>query len=139
MQYAENIFHKLRGKDRSWSAVPVVMELKADGNVDNALSEAKSYARGLRRNKMRLLTNADKVICIGVNPNEPKDSYKISEVASEIIRNQEPIMQSLLNTVYGNGDNENKVNEIETLLGQVYYTFPSEQYTGNYLSRFLLG
>lgn len=129
----------VRGKDRSWSAVPVVMELKADGNVDNALSEAKSYARGLRRNKMRLLTNADKVICIGVNLNEPKDSYKISEVASEIIRNQEPIMQSLLNTVYGNGDNENKVNEIETLLGQVYYTFPSEQYTGNYLSRFLLG
>ncbi|WP_341814265.1 hypothetical protein [Wolbachia endosymbiont (group A) of Machimus atricapillus] len=126
----------VRGKERSWSAVPVVMELKAEGNVNNALTEAESYARGLRRNKMRLLTNADKAICIGINLNEQKKSYKISEVASKIKRNEEPIMQSLFNTVYSNEDTQNRM---ENLLGQVYYTFPSEQYTRDYLSRFLLG
>ncbi|WP_265032677.1 PD-(D/E)XK nuclease domain-containing protein [Wolbachia endosymbiont (group A) of Sicus ferrugineus] len=126
----------VRGKERSWSAVPLVMELKAEGNVNNALTEAESYARGLRRNKMRLLTNADKAICVSINLNEQKKSYKISEVASKIKRNEEPIMQSLFNTVYSNEDTQNRM---ENLLGQVYYTFPSEQYTRDYLSRFLLG
>ncbi|KAB2977733.1 hypothetical protein LBW99_06090 [Wolbachia endosymbiont of Nasonia oneida] len=127
----------VRGEVRSWSATPVIMELKAKGNVDNALEEAKSYAKGLRRNKMRMLTNADEAICMGINLNEPRDYYKISEVASEVKRNEEPIMQSLVNIVYGNG--QDKVKEVKTLLGQLYYTFPPEQYTKDYLSRLLLG
>jgi hypothetical protein len=126
----------VRGKEPFWSAVPVVMELKAEGNVDNALSGAESYARGLRRNRMCLLTNADKANCVGINLNEQRKSYKISELASEIKRNEEPVMQSLFNTVYSNEDTQNRM---ENLLGQVYYTFPSEQYTRDYLSRFLLG
>ncbi|MGL9762026.1 MAG: hypothetical protein ACR5LB_07650 [Wolbachia sp.] len=85
---------------------------------------------------MRLLTNADKAICVGINLNRRKDPYKISEVASKIKRNEESIMQSLFNTVYSNEDTQNRM---KNLLGQVYYTFPSEQYTRDYLSHFLLG
>lgn len=129
----------VRGEVRSWLATPVIMELKAKGNVDNALEEAKIYARGLRRNKMRMLTNSDKAICMGINLNEPRDYYKISEVASEVKRNEEPIMQSLINIVYGNNQSEVKVGKVKELLGQLYYTFPPEQYTKDYLSRFLLG
>ncbi|MGL9731624.1 MAG: hypothetical protein ACR5KX_02250 [Wolbachia sp.] len=84
---------------------------------------------------MRLLINADKAICVGINLNRRKDPYKISEVASKIKRNEEPIMQSLFNMVYSNEDTQNRM---ENLLGQVYYTFPSEQYTRDYLSRFYL-
>lgn len=49
------------------------MELKAKGHVENALSEALSYARGLRRNKIRLLTNSVEAICMGINLNEQQD------------------------------------------------------------------
>ncbi len=129
----------VRGGGRSWKAVPVIMELKPKGSVENALSEASSYARGLLRNKMRLLTNSEHVICMGVNLNDRKDSYIISDQPSKIKRNEKPVMQSLLDIVYSDEECKDKESQVKNLLGQLYYTFPSEQYTRDYLSRFLLG
>ncbi|WP_264731826.1 hypothetical protein [Wolbachia endosymbiont (group A) of Sphaerophoria taeniata] len=129
----------VRGKSRSWTAIPIVMELKVNDNVENALTEASSYARGLRRNKMRLLTNSEYAICMGVNLNEQEDSYIISNKPSQIKRNEEPFVQSLLDIVYSDEKCKDKESQVKNLLGQLYYTFPSEQYTRYYLSRFLLG
>ncbi len=140
--YSDIVF-LVRGGGRSWKAVPVIMELKPKGSVENALSEASSYARGLLRNKMRLLTNSEHVICTGVNLNDQGDSYIISDQPSQIKRNEKPVMQSLmqslLDIVCSNEKCKDKESQVKDLLGELYYTFPSEQYTRDYLSRFLLG
>lgn len=140
--YSDIVF-LVRGEGRSWNAISVIMELKPKGSVENALTEALSYARGLRYNKRRLLTNSENVICVGVNLNDQGDSYIISDQPSQIKRNEKPVMQSLvqslLDIVCSNEKCKDKESQVKDLLGELYYTFPSEQYTRDYLSRFLLG
>lgn len=136
--YSDIVF-LVRGEGRSWNAVSVIMELKPKGSVENALTEALSYARGLRYNKRRLLTNSENVICVGVNLNDQGDSYIISDQPSKIKRDEKPVMQSLLDIVCSDEECKDKESQVKDLLGELYYTFPSEQYTRDYLSRFLLG
>ena len=60
-----------RGKDRSLNVVPIIIELKAGtghGTTSNdALEQAKDYAKGFQLNTMHVLTISDNVLCVGVN------------------------------------------------------------------------
>ncbi|UIP92596.1 hypothetical protein JSQ73_005455 [Wolbachia endosymbiont of Anopheles demeilloni] len=61
----------VRGPDRAIDSVPILIELKAgtEGQVDpsDALEKAKGYIEGFRPNKIRILTNADNAIAVGLN------------------------------------------------------------------------
>lgn len=61
----------VRGPNRAIDSVPILIELKAgtEGQVDpsDALRQAEDYIEGFRPNKMRILTNADNAIAVGLN------------------------------------------------------------------------
>ncbi|WP_341812410.1 hypothetical protein [Wolbachia endosymbiont (group A) of Conops quadrifasciatus] len=138
-----------RGKDRSLNAVPIIIELKAGegrGTTSNdALEQAKDYAKGFQPNTMRVLTISDNVLCVGLN----LDSTEGEKFSMHISPREDreialPTMQALLKEASdwnGRQDTITNVKEkIKQLLERVYHTFPgTPEKGGNYFSRFLLG
>ena len=133
----------VRGIERARRAIPVVIELKTGlgtdkdkNNLNVARSQAKSYATGISPDKMRMYTLTRDVIYMGANLAGVGKCYTVPE-SIQIERNEVPLIQSLSDTSIG--VSEQVADDIAWMLSRVYYTFPPEQYVGNYLSRFLFG
>ncbi|WP_253303211.1 ankyrin repeat domain-containing protein [Wolbachia endosymbiont of Phyllotreta cruciferae] len=138
-----------RGKDRSLNAVPIIIELKAgtgrDTTPNDALEQAKGYAKGFQPNTMRVLTISDNVLCVGLN----LDSIESEKFSMHISPREDreiapPTMQALLKEASdwnGRQDTITNVKEkIKQPLERIYHTFPgTPEKGGNYFSRFLLG
>ena len=138
-----------RGKERSLNAVPIIIELKAgtgrDTTPNDALEQAKGYAKGFQPNTMRVLTVSDNVLCVGLNL-DSIESEKFSMYISPP-REREPApptIQKLLEvTSSWNGERSTITDITEKIkqpLERIYHTFPgTPEKGGNYFSRFLLG
>ncbi|WCR58421.1 hypothetical protein [Wolbachia endosymbiont of Ctenocephalides felis wCfeJ] len=136
-----------RGKNRLPNAVPIIIELKAGighgKELDDALEQAKGYAKGFQPNTTRVLTISDNVLCVGLNLDSTKKfSMHISPREDREIA--PPTMQALLKEASdwnGRQDTTTNVKEkIKQPLERIYHTFPgTPEKGGNYFSRFLLG
>ncbi|WP_265027614.1 ankyrin repeat domain-containing protein [Wolbachia endosymbiont (group B) of Chorthippus parallelus] len=136
-----------RGKDRSLNAVPIIIELKAGTGrgttPENALEQAKDYAKGFQPNTMRVLTISDNVLCVGLNlDSTEKFSMYISPPADR--KPARPTIQKLLEVTSSWSGEESAIadlkKEIKQPLERIYHTFPgTPEKGGNYFSRFLLG
>ncbi|MFT4328248.1 MAG: hypothetical protein AB3P07_06835, partial [Wolbachia pipientis] len=138
-----------RGKDRSLNAVPIIIELKAGTGrgttPENALEQAKDYAKGFQPNTMRVLTISDNVLFVGLN----LDSTESEKFSMHISPREDreiapPTMQALLKEASdwdGRQDTITNVKEkIKRPLERIYHTFPgTPEKGGNYFSRFMLG
>ncbi|WP_265042244.1 hypothetical protein [Wolbachia endosymbiont (group B) of Melanostoma mellinum] len=136
----------VRGPNRAVDSVPILIELKAgtEGQVDpnDALEQAKGYIEGFRPNKMRVLTNADNTIAVGLNLDNA-EPFK-TEV-KPIKQPPAPLMEEFIELV-GKWDNQSAYEEffkreVKDLLSSEYYTFPANKETKDhyYFSRDILG
>ncbi|WP_353278499.1 hypothetical protein [Wolbachia endosymbiont (group A) of Udea olivalis] len=136
----------VRGPNRAVDSVPILIELKAgtEGQVDpnDALEQAKGYIEGFRPNKMRILTNADNAIAVGLNLDNA-EPFK-TEV-KPIKQPPAPLMEEFIELV-GKWDNQSAYEEffkreVKDLLSSEYYTFPANKETKDhyYFSRDILG
>ncbi|WP_264685239.1 ankyrin repeat domain-containing protein [Wolbachia endosymbiont (group B) of Parapoynx stratiotata] len=136
----------VRGPNRAIDSVPILIELKAgtEGQVDpsDALEQAKDYIKGFRPNKMRILTNADNAIAVGLNLD---DAEPFKTEVQPIKQPPAPLMEEFIELV-GEWDNqqiseEDFKQEITDLLSSEYHTFPANKETKDhyYFSRDILG
>ncbi|WP_265028006.1 ankyrin repeat domain-containing protein [Wolbachia endosymbiont (group A) of Calamotropha paludella] len=136
----------VRGPNRAVDSVPILIELKAgtEGQVDpsDALEQAKGYIEGFRPNKMRILTNADNAIAVGLNLDNA-EPFK-TEV-KPIKQPPAPLMEEFIELV-GEWDNQSISEEVfkrkvKDLLSSEYHTFPANKETKDhyYFSRDILG
>ncbi|QJT96562.1 hypothetical protein HGO53_01060 [Wolbachia endosymbiont of Diaphorina citri] len=136
----------VRGPNRAVDSVPILIELKAgtEGQVDpsDALRQAEDYIKGFRPNKMRILTNADNAIAVGLNLDNA-EPFK-TEV-KPIKQPPAPLMEEFIELV-GEWDNQSISEEVfkrkvKDLLSSEYHTFPANKETKDhyYFSRDMLG
>ncbi|QJT94912.1 ankyrin repeat domain-containing protein [Wolbachia endosymbiont of Diaphorina citri] len=136
----------VRGPNRAVDSVPILIELKAgtEGQVDpsDALRQAEDYIEGFRPNKMRILTNADNAIAVGLNLDNA-EPFK-TEV-KPIKQPPAPLMEEFIELV-GEWDNQSISEEVfkrkvKDLLSSEYHTFPANKETKDhyYFSRDMLG
>ncbi|WP_264686539.1 ankyrin repeat domain-containing protein [Wolbachia endosymbiont (group B) of Rhopobota naevana] len=136
----------VRGPNRAVDSVPILIELKAgtEGQIDpsDALEQAKDYIKGFRPNKMRILTNADNAIAVGLNLD---DAEPFKTEVQPIKQPPAPLMEEFIELV-GEWDNqqiseEDFKQEITDLLSSEYHTFPANKETKDhyYFSRDILG
>ncbi|BET29089.1 hypothetical protein wCauATS_12910 [Wolbachia pipientis] len=136
----------VRGPNRAVDSVPILIELKAgtEGQVDpsDALRQAEDYIKGFRPNKMRILTNADNAIAVGLNLDNA-EPFK-TEV-KPIKQPTAPLMEEFIELV-GEWDNQSISEEVfkrkvKDLLSSEYHTFPANKETKDhyYFSRDMLG
>ncbi|WP_341823962.1 ankyrin repeat domain-containing protein [Wolbachia endosymbiont (group A) of Udea olivalis] len=136
----------VRGPNRAIDSVPILIELKAgtEGQVDpsDALRQAEDYIEGFRPNKMRILTNADNAIAVGLNLD---DAEPFKTEVQPIKQPPAPLMEEFIELV-GEWDNqqiseEDFKQEITDLLSSEYNTFPANKETKDhyYFSRDILG
>ncbi|MFT4314524.1 MAG: hypothetical protein AB3P11_05550 [Wolbachia pipientis] len=136
----------VRGPNRAVNSVPILIELKAgtEGQVDpsDALRQAEGYIKGFRPNKMRILTNADNAIAVGLNLDNA-EPFK-TEV-KPIKQPPAPLMEEFIELV-GKWDNQPAYEEVfkrevKDLLSSEYHTFPANKETKDhyYFSRDILG
>ncbi|WP_264704376.1 ankyrin repeat domain-containing protein [Wolbachia endosymbiont (group B) of Apotomis betuletana] len=136
----------VRGPNRAIDSVPILIELKAgtEGQVDpsDALEQAKDYIKGFRPNKMRILTNADNAIAVGLNLDDA-EPFK-TEVQS-IKQPPAPLMEEFIKLAHRWNNQqiseEDFKQEITDLLSSEYHTFPANKETKDhyYFSRDILG
>lgn len=136
----------VRGPDRAVDSVPILIELKAgtEGQVDpnDALEQAKGYIEGFRQNKMRILTNADNAIAVGLNLDNA-EPFK-TEV-KPIKQPPAPLMEEFVKLAHRWNNQqiseEDFKQEIAGLLSSEYHTFPANKETKDhyYFSRDILG
>jgi hypothetical protein len=102
----------VRGPNRAVDSVPILIELKAgtEGQVDpsDALRQAEDYIKGFRPNKMRILTNADNAIAVGLNLDNA-EPFK-TEV-KPIKQPPAPLMEEFIELV-GEWDNQSISEEV---------------------------
>jgi hypothetical protein len=140
-----------RGEERTLDSIPIIIELKAGTGagttLNDALEQAKGYAKKFQLNTMRVLTTSDNVLCVGLNFDSTENSkfqtYLSPGNEREIIP---PTMQALLEATSGwNGEDNTKQvleKQIQETLEHAYNIFPdtvSEEKGGNYFSGFLSG
>ncbi|WP_341816145.1 ankyrin repeat domain-containing protein [Wolbachia endosymbiont (group B) of Elophila nymphaeata] len=136
----------VRGPNRAIDSVPILIELKAgtEGQVDpsDALEQAKDYIKGFRPNKMRILTNADNAIAVGLNLD---DAEPFKTEVQPIKRPPAPLMEEFIELI-GKWDNQLAYEEVfkrevKDLLSSEYHTFPANKETKDhyYFSRDMLG
>lgn len=136
----------VRGPNRAVDSVPILIELKAgtEGQVDpsDALRQAEDYIKGFRPNKMRILTNADNAIAVGLNLDNA-EPFK-TEV-QPIKQPPAPLMEEFVKLVHRWNNQqiseEDFKREIAGLLSSEYHTFPANKETKDhyYFSRDILG
>lgn len=136
----------VRGPDRAIDSVPILIELKAgtEGQVDpsDALEQAKGYIEGFRPNKMRILTNADNAIAVGLNLDNA-EPFK-TEV-KPIKQPPAPLMEEFVKLAHRWNNQqiyeEDFKQEIAGLLSSEYHTFPANKETKDHycFSRDMLG
>ena len=128
----------VRGDERSPAAIPVIIELKKEGeDVYKALEEVRWYARGWRVNKMRFLSAARTAIGVAL---DLKGGQREIDSGLEILPpSKVPLLQLLMGELYTTSEVHKKEGKIKSMLGEVYYSFPNTESSFNYLSRFLLG
>lgn len=136
----------VRGPNRAVDSVPILIELKAgtEGQVDpsDALEQAKGYIEGFRPNKMRILTNAENAIAVGLNLDNA-EPFK-TEV-KPIKQPYSPLMEKILTDIRDwNGDQHTGAQleeQIKSALSSEYHTFPANKETKDhyYFSRDILG
>ncbi|WP_341808579.1 hypothetical protein [Wolbachia endosymbiont (group E) of Neria commutata] len=137
----------VRGPDRAVDSVPILIELKTGTEGKKitpsyALEEAKDYVKGFRSNKMRILTNANNVVVVGLNL-DFKESFEVK--VEPIKQPSSPLMEEFIKLA--NRWNNQQVSEedfkqkIVDLLSSEYYTFPGNKETRDifYFSRYILG
>lgn len=144
--YAD-IFLLIRGDGRSFESTPMIVELKTGSvRATDGRDEARWYARALRINKMRMLTDATRVLCVGLN----MLNNMRAEIIEEQIRDPDfPSLRRLISLAVhyrDEGEEEGQRRNIfgvediiRQLVSEVYYSFPCTQDTHNHLSRFFLG
>ncbi|WP_264707969.1 Ulp1 family isopeptidase [Wolbachia endosymbiont (group B) of Agriphila straminella] len=136
----------VRGPNRAVDSVPILIELKAgtEGQIDpsDALEQAKDYIKGFRANKMRILTNADNAIAVGLNLD---DAEPFKTEVKPIKRPPAPLMEEFIELI-GKWDNQLAYEEVfkrevKDLLSSEYHTFPANKETKDhyYFSRDMLG
>ncbi|WP_264377026.1 ankyrin repeat domain-containing protein [Wolbachia endosymbiont (group B) of Ochlodes sylvanus] len=136
----------VRGSNRAVDSVPILIELKAgtEGQVDpsDALRQAEDYIKGFRANKMRILTNADNAIAVGLNLD---DAEPFKTEVKPIKRPPAPLMEEFIELI-GKWDNQLAYEEVfkrevKDLLSSEYHTFPANKETKDhyYFSRDILG
>jgi hypothetical protein len=136
----------VRGPNRAVDSVPILIELKAgnEGQVtsSDALKQAENYIRGFRPNKMRILTNADNVIAVGLNLDHTEPFR--TEV-KPIKQPPAPLMEEFIELI-GKWDNQSAYEEVfkrevKDLLSSEYYTFSANKETRDiyYFSRYIVG
>ncbi|WP_264707863.1 ankyrin repeat domain-containing protein [Wolbachia endosymbiont (group B) of Agriphila straminella] len=136
----------VRGPNRAVDSVPILIELKAgtEGQIDpsDALEQAKDYIKGFRPNKMRILTNADNAIAVGLNLD---DAEPFKTEVKPIKRPPAPLMEEFIELI-GKWDNQLAYEEVfkrevKDLLSSEYHTFPANKETKDhyYFSRDMLG
>ncbi|WP_264687169.1 hypothetical protein [Wolbachia endosymbiont (group B) of Rhopobota naevana] len=136
----------VRGPNRAVDSVPILIELKAgtEGQIDpsDALEQAKDYIKGFRPNKMRILTNADNAIAVGLNLD---DAEPFKTEVKPIKRPPAPLMEEFIELI-GKWDNQLAYEEVfkrevKDLLSSEYHTFPANKETKDhyYFSRDILG
>ncbi|MBV0900135.1 MAG: hypothetical protein KTV77_05480, partial [Wolbachia endosymbiont of Fragariocoptes setiger] len=149
--YADMIL-LIRGEGRSFSSTPMLVELKRSSigrtNIEMAHQEAQWYARALRKNKMRMLTDANNIICIGLDMRSRDDPIITTNAITDP---RSPLLTRLINLAINNLDTEELISPdgtrtrlrgeqgIRTLIGEAYYGFPSVEDAHNRLSRFIVG
>ncbi|WP_264688716.1 ankyrin repeat domain-containing protein [Wolbachia endosymbiont (group B) of Catoptria pinella] len=136
----------VRGPNRAIDSVPILIELKAgtEGQVDpsDALEQAKDYIKGFRPNKMRILTNADNAIAVGLNLD---DAEPFKTEVQPIKQPPAPLMEEFVKLAqrWNNQQisEEDFKQEIAGLLSSEYHTFPANKETKDhyYFSRDILG
>ncbi|MCM1002531.1 hypothetical protein, partial [Wolbachia pipientis] len=136
----------VRGPGRAVDSVPILIELKAgtEGQVDpnDALEQAKGYIEGFRPNKMRVLTNADNAIAVGLNLDNA-ESFK-TEV-KPIKQPSSPLMEKILTDIHDwDGSQHTRAElekQIKSALSSEYHTFPANKETRDiyYFSRYIVG
>ncbi|WP_265032114.1 ankyrin repeat domain-containing protein [Wolbachia endosymbiont (group A) of Merzomyia westermanni] len=136
----------VRGPNRAVDSVPILIELKAGtvGEVtpNDALKQAEGYIEGFRPNKMRVLTNADNAIAVGLNL-DYTESFK-TEV-KPIKQPPVPLMEDFVKLAHRWNNQqiseEDFKREIADLLSSEYHTFPANKETKDhyYFSRDILG
>ncbi|WP_353285948.1 hypothetical protein [Wolbachia endosymbiont (group A) of Rhorus exstirpatorius] len=136
----------VRGPNRAVDSVPILIELKAGtkGQIDpsDALRQAEDYIKGFRPNKMRILTNADNAIAVGLNLDNA-EPFK-TEV-KPIKRPPASLMEEFVKLAHRWNNQqiseEDFKQEIAGLLSSEYHTFPANKETKDhyYFSRDILG
>ncbi|MGL5029447.1 MAG: hypothetical protein ACRC6C_05145 [Wolbachia pipientis] len=135
----------VRGPNRAIDSVPILIELKAgtEGQVDpnDALEQAKGYIEGFRPNKMRVLTNADNAIAVGLN----LDNAEPFKTEVKPIKQPSSLMEEFVKLTHRWNNQqiseEDFKQEIAGLLSSEYHTFPANKETKDhyYFSRDILG
>ncbi|MFP3027494.1 MAG: hypothetical protein ACEY3L_15105, partial [Wolbachia sp.] len=135
----------VRGPNRAVDSVPILIELKAgtEGQVDpsDALRQAEDYVKGFRANKMRILTNADNAIAVGLNLDNA-EPFK-TEV-QPIKQPSSPLMEKILTDIRDwDGSQHTRAQleeQIKSALSSEYHTFPANKETKDhyYFSRDIL-
>ncbi|QJT94995.2 ankyrin repeat domain-containing protein, partial [Wolbachia endosymbiont of Diaphorina citri] len=138
-----------RGKDRSLNAVPIIIELKAGTSSgttpNNALEQAKDYAKGFQPNTMRVLTISDNLLCVGLNLDSTESEKFLMHISPREDRKiAPPTMQALLKEASDWNGRQDTIPDVKDKIKQplerIYHTFPgTPEKGGNYFSRFLLG
>ncbi|MFP3022413.1 MAG: hypothetical protein ACEY3K_05660, partial [Wolbachia sp.] len=136
----------VRGPDRAVGSVPILIELKAgtEGQVDpsDALRQAEDYIKGFRPNKMRILTNADNAIAVGLNLD---DAEPFKTEVKPIKQPSSPLMEKILTDIRDwDGSQHTRAQleeQIKSALSSEYHTFPANKETKDhyYFSRDILG
>ncbi|BFD47610.1 MAG: hypothetical protein DMENIID0003_06840 [Wolbachia endosymbiont of Sergentomyia squamirostris] len=136
----------VRGLNRAVDSVPILIELKAgtEGQVDpsDALRQAEDYIKGFRPNKMRILTNADNAIAVGLNlDNAEPFKTEVKPIKQPPV----PLMEDFIKLAHRWNNQqiseEGFKQEIAGLLSSEYHTFPANKETKDhyYFSRDILG
>ncbi|WP_353274729.1 hypothetical protein [Wolbachia endosymbiont (group B) of Hofmannophila pseudospretella] len=90
----------VRGADKSSNSVPIIIELKAGtgkkSRIEVALKQAQDYVKGYFSNAIRMITTANKAICVGLNFEMIDHGNVAIDVESFLDRKGNSVVEKLL-------------------------------------------
>ncbi|BET31426.1 hypothetical protein [Wolbachia pipientis] len=130
----------IRGSDKSLSSIPMIIELKAKtdekSTAQKAIEQAQDYVKGYFFNSIRMVTTANKAVCVGLNF-EMNHHPKYLLFAQQFLnRKGNSVIEKLLGTEAANAE------VIRTQLEYLYYGIVWSNGGSdniNYVSRMILG
>lgn len=136
----------VRGIDKSSSAIPIIIKLKAGTDVKStsqkAMKQVQDYVKGFFSNFVRMITTASEVVCVGLNfeMNNPKHA-KYSFFAERFLnRKGNSVIEKLLDN--SNKDDATTAALIRKQLEYLYYGIVWSNGGGSnlhYMSKFVFG